>query len=248
MVFRRLAISSASLLILGLFGVFGINSAIAAPNDAVASSLDSLKGGEKVHALIDAVVEQQRSLEGLSSRFVLLKSSDLLLEPIESRGSFSFMAPDRVRWDYSSPEPMVVVFADDTMTTFQPEQSRAEMVKISGRQRKFVRILAGAQPLDQLTSQFSVALSDPGAPANYRLTMRPTHSVLKKKFRSVVIEVDRTLLLPVVVEYHEVDGDSTRYEFLDLKLNPVLADSIFALELGEDVAIELVDVSAIASD
>lgn len=215
---------------------------------ATTTDFDALKGGNKIRALIDAVVEQQRSLEGLRSEFVQLKESDLLLEPVESKGEFSFLAPDRVRWDYEAPEPMVVVFADDTMTTFQPRQKRAELVKISSRQRRFVRILAGAQPLDQLMSQFSVALSDPGAPSNYRFTLTPTHSLLKKRLLSVVLEVDRELLLPVVVEYHEVDGDSTRYEFQNLKLNPSLKDSLFHLDLGENISIELVDASAITSD
>ncbi len=253
MVGKRLEIRVAVLLMISLVGVLAVERVDAGSKDSVASlatsvDLDKLRGGEKVHALIDAVVEHQRSLEGLRSRFVQVKNSDLFLEPVESRGSFSFMAPDRARWDYESPDPMIVVFADDTMTTFQPRQNRAELVKISGRQRRFVRILAGTQPLDQLTSQFSVALSDPGAPSNYRLTLTPTHSILKKKFRSVILEVDRRLLLPVVVEYHEVDGDSTRYEFRDLKINPVLADSFFDLELGEDISVERVDVSTMASD
>ena len=58
------------------------------------------------------------------------------------------------------------------------------------------------------------------------------------------IEVDRTLYLPVVIEYREADGDSTRYEFKNLSVNPEIEASRFDLELGADVKLETLDASA----
>jgi len=139
---------------------------------------------------------------------------------------------------------MVVLFADEVMTTFHPTRKRAERVKLSRRHRRFVRVLAGTQPLDDLASQFAITLSDPGSPEPYRLILEPTHSIIKKKLRSVVLEVDRGLLLPVVVEYNEIDGDTTRYEFSGLQLNPGLGEVHFELELGDDVAVEMIDASS----
>jgi outer membrane lipoprotein-sorting protein len=67
--------------------------------------------------------------------------------------------------------------------------------------------------------------------------------MVKKKLRSVRLEVDRVLLLPVVVEYNEPDGDSTRYEFKNLVLNPEVDDSRFRLEFGSDVELQTIDAS-----
>ena len=61
---------------------------------------------------------------------------------------------------------------------------------------------------------------------------------------SVEIEVDRNLLLPVVIEYHEADGDSTRYEFTKMSINQEIDESRFHLELGADVKLETLDASA----
>jgi outer membrane lipoprotein-sorting protein len=47
----------------------------------------------------------------------------------------------------------------------------------------------------------------------------------------------------VVIEYREGDGDSTRYEFSRLVINPDIADSRFRLELGADVKLETFDAS-----
>lgn len=209
----------------------------------VATSIDHLEGSDKVNALIERVVERQRALKSLRADFSQLKQSALLLEAVESTGVFLFRAPDLVRWDYRRPEEMVVLFADDTVTTFHPQQARAELLKVSKKQRRFVRVLSGTQPLDDLTSNFSVTLADPGGREHYRLSLRPVSVMLKKRLRSLEIEIDRELFLPVVITYNEADGDSTRYEFENLVVNPEIDASHFDLDLGADVRLETLDAS-----
>jgi len=216
-------------------------TATPAPADRV---LDDLEGSAKLYALIDQVVERQRALTSLTAGFVQTKDSALLLEVMESSGRMSFRAPDSVRWDYSRPERMVVLFAGNTVTTYHPGQARAERLKISKKQRRFVRVLAGMQPLDDLTRHFKVSLQDPGGEAPYRLILRPVGKMIGKKLRSVEIQVDRRLLLPVVVVYNEADGDSTRYEFHDLVIDPSLDDERFQLEFDDGVRVETLDASA----
>ena len=208
--------------------------------------LEGLSGGAKLHALVDAIVATQRSTQSLRSRFVQVKNSALLLEPVESRGSLVFQAPGQVRWVYDEPEPMVVLFDDEILTTYIPGQMRAERVKVSRKQRRFVKVKAGTQPLDELRSHFRITLSDPGPSAPYKLTLEPSNRVLQRKLQSVVLEVDRKLMLPVVVEYLEADGDFTRYEFSHIELNPGLAPDAFRLELGSDVRIDTLDAAAMA--
>ena len=207
-------------------------------------AIDDLEGGAKLEALIERVVERQRSLRTLEAEFVQVKESALLLQAVESTGVFLFRAPDLVRWDYQKPDAMVVLFAEGVVTTYHPAQARAEKIKVSAKQRRFVRVLAGTQPLDDLTSHFSITLADPGGQAHYQLTLRPVGNILSKKLRSVEIEVDRELFLPVVIEYNEADGDSTRYEFDHLVINPEIDDSRFRLELGADVRVVATDASA----
>ncbi len=209
-----------------------------------AARLDQLEGGDKLRGLIEAVVAQQRSVRSLRAEFTQRKSSTLLLEPVESTGQFTFRAPDTVRWDYAAPENMVVLLTENRLTTFFPDRQRAEAVKLSSRHRRFVAVLAGTQPLDDLAENFTMTLSDAGGDAPYRLTLVPSQSVIRRKLSSVVLEVDRTLLLPVVVEYNEADGDSTRYEFRRMELNPPLDESQFRLDLGDDVRVEEIDASA----
>jgi outer membrane lipoprotein-sorting protein len=205
--------------------------------------IDRLSGGDKLRALVDAVVAAQRSLHSMRAEFVQHKESALLLEPIRASGVFFFRAPDAARWDYLRPDPMVVVFADDVLTTYHPDRATAERVETSRRHRRFLRVLAGTQPLDELSTTFAITLSDPGPPSPYRLTLTTTNRLLARRLQSVGLAVDRRLLLPVEVEYLEADGDRTRYEFSRIELNPDLEDTVFHLELGEDVRVETVDAS-----
>jgi outer membrane lipoprotein-sorting protein len=105
-------------------------------------------------------------------------------------------------------------------------------------------VLAGRLPLDELTSHFRISLADPGAPEPYRLRLTPHRGSLRKKLDSLHVEVDRELLLPVTVEYNEADGDSTRYEFHRLELDPPFEDSRFLLELGEGVTLRTIDATS----
>ncbi len=224
-------------------GMLALRPTTAAPPGA-ALDLTRLEGGAKVTALIEGVVAQQRSLQSLRADFVQLKSSAMLLEPVRSTGEFCYLAPDRVRWDYHQPEAMVVLFTDDFVTTYYPGHHQAEQVKVSGHDRRFVRVLAGTLPMDDLTSYFRIRLEDPGPPGPYRLRLTPHRKSLSKRLDSLQLEVDRDLLLPVVVEYIEADGDRTRYEFSRLERDPVLEVSRFRLELGPGVTLHTIDASA----
>jgi len=228
-------------LLLSLGWLLPVLAAAPAPAE---QPLETLEGGAKLKALIAQVVESQRALRSLRADFVQVKRSPLLLEEAHSSGEFNYRAPDLVRWDYRGPDPMVILFAEDTVTTFFPRQARAERLKISKKQRRFVRVLSGTQPLNDLTRDFTVTLTDAGGETPYELALRPMSTMLRKRLRMVELEVDRRLLLPVAIEVHEADGDSTRYEFNDLVVNPEIDDSRFRLELGVGVRVEAIDVSA----
>ncbi len=209
-----------------------------------AIDLGSLHGSAKVSALIDQVVSRQRSLHAMQAEFVQVKRSTLLLNPVTSTGEFAYLAPDRVRWDYHEPDTMVVLFADDCVTTYHPKQRRAERVRVSRRDRRFVRAMAGTLPLDDLTSHFTILLKDPGEPEPYSLRLEPNRGSLIKKLDSLIVEIDRDLLLPINIEYNEKDGDSTRYEFHNVEIDPPLDEGRFLLEFGDDVMLQTIDATS----
>lgn len=196
---------------------------------AGADPLSGLRGPEKLRALVQAVVEHQRALKSLKAHFRQEKHSAMLLEDAVSEGEFLFMAPDLVRWNYESPEQMVVCFSGSSLKTWRRGEGELEEVEISRKNRRFVRILAGTQPLDELRSQFEMSLRDPGAPAPYELVLKPTHRSLAKRLKTIELKIDRQLFLPVSFRMVEADGDTTMYVFSGMELNPKLEPENFEI-------------------
>ncbi len=197
-------------------------------------------GSARLRALVRRVTEAQREVTTLRARFRQTKTSALLLDPAVSTGTFLFRAPDRVRWEYEAPDRMVVIFDGTVLTTWAPGSRRLDRVKVSARQRRFVRVLAGTQPLDDLLRHFRVTLARNPAGGD-RLLLEPTEAALRRKVRSVRLDIDPRLHLPVAVEYVEADGDTTLYEFMDLRVNEPIPDDAFVLRAEGGVQVETWD-------
>lgn len=198
---------------------------------------EGLHGAERLAALIQRVSQVQSSLTTLTAGFEQRRTSKLLAEPSVSRGTFSFKAPDSVRWEYVSPRPMTVLLTGGVAITYRPAEKRAERVEVGRAQRRVFRFISAAEPLEKLKAYFSFTFRDAGGTSNYQLELRPTAHQIKKRLKELDIEIDRRSLLPVKVGYTEADGDTTEYSFSRIELNKPVAADLFTLALPPDVSV-----------
>jgi outer membrane lipoprotein-sorting protein len=196
-----------------------------------------LRGVEKFAALVKRVSQVQASLSTLNANFEQTRTSHLLAAPSISRGRFSFRAPDSVRWDYESPREMMVLISGGAAVTYRPAEKRAERIEVGRAQRRVFRFLSATEPLEKLMQYFSFTFHDPLGSGNYTLELKPTTHMMKKRLRSVMIEIDPTSFLPVKVSYTEADGDSTQYSFSNVQVNRPQAAGLFTLTLPPDVQV-----------
>ncbi|HHQ47556.1 MAG TPA: outer membrane lipoprotein carrier protein LolA [Acidobacteria bacterium] len=200
-------------------------------------------GGDGVHELIARISAAQRAVHSLKARFRQEKRSAMLLEPAVSTGSFVYLAPDRIRWQYDTPDPMVVVFDGRVLTTWDPSLHHLDRVHVSARQKRLMEALAGTRPLEGLVSHFRIVLVKTPADQPWVLRLEPTERRLKKKIRRIELHVDRKLDLPVAVVSVEADGDSTSYSFSHIEVNPPVNPSLFVVEPKGKVSVETYDTS-----
>ncbi|MGE5237015.1 MAG: LolA family protein [Acidobacteriota bacterium] len=198
---------------------------------------DTLHGADKLVALLKGVSQMQRETTTLAATFEQRRVSHLLAAPSVSRGKFYFKAPDEVRWEYEAPREMVVVLAGGTAITYRPLEKRAERVQVGRAQRRVFRFLGAAEPLEELQRYFSFTFRDRGPGYPYELSLQPTARMLKKRIKDVVLQIDRTTLMPIAVSYAEPDGDTTSYAFSDVVRNGALPAGLFHLELPPDVRV-----------
>jgi outer membrane lipoprotein-sorting protein len=202
-----------------------------------------LSGSDRVEALIERVRYEQGRLQSLEADFVQRQESAMLLEPDVSRGTFSYVAPDSVRWEYAAPKPISVVIDGEEMLTWYRDLGRAERVKVGRYSAQVFKYLGATGSLDKLLEYFSVTARFPdekGEP--YTLELDPRYARIAKRLESMTVWIDSERFVPVRLRYAAADGDVTEYRFEDLEINGEMPADRFELHLSDGVAVKRVDL------
>lgn len=202
-----------------------------------------LSGAERLQALLERVKLQQKQVRTIEARFIQHRVSAMLMAPEESTGTFSYAAPDRVRWEYQAPTPITVVIRGSEMTTWYRDLKRAETLKIGRYSSQVFKFLGASGSMDTLLDYFTVELTLPKEKGDpYRLKLLPRYERIKKRIKSMRVDVDSERFFPNHLEYQEADGDSTSYDFKDFQWNPPLPADRFALQLPPGVENRVLDL------
>lgn len=229
----RISLSVCPLLILACAFVLCAPLSATAPPDPDA---DGLSSSERLEALFDRVKIEQKNLRSLEARFTQRKESELFMEPEVARGEFLFLAPDRVRWEFVEPNPMVVVIDETTMTTWYQDLQRADVMQVGRYSEQVFKYMGASGSLDTLLDYFQVRVTFPRQDdAPYQLTLDPRYPRIAKRIERMEIWIDRERFVPVRLRYVEPGGDSTEYRFSELRVNPEISPDRFQVELPSDV-------------
>lgn len=206
-------------------------------------SAPGLSGTERLQALLDRVRIEQKKLKTLEARFVQHQESTMLAAPEDSTGVFSYAAPDRVRWEYQQPSPITVVIQGDQMTTWYRDLRRADLVKVGRYSNQVLKYLGASGNMQTLLDYFTVKLAMPAKKGDpYRLELVPRYARISKRLKSMTLWIDPEVFFPTRMRYVEADGDTTDYEFRDLKKNAPLPADRFVLKLPKEVQTRVIDL------
>lgn len=201
-------------------------------------------GSERLEALVERVRLEQSRNKSLEARFVQYQENSLLVAPEESKGVFSYVAPDRVRWEYQTPNQISVVIKNEEMVTWYHDLKRAETVRIGKYSNQVLKYLGASGSLESLLAYFRVSLKMPGKPGEpYRLELTPKYDRIAKRLRQMTLWIDDETFFPARLRYVEADGDSTEYRFTHLRRNAEIPDDRFVLKLPKDVKTRHIDLT-----
>lgn len=198
---------------------------------------------KRLEALIERIKLEQAKVKTLEAKFVQHQESSMLAEPETSTGSFSYAAPDRVRWEYATPNPISVVILGETMTTWYRDLNRAETVKVGRYSAQVFKYLGASGSMKSLLEYFSAKLhtsTQKGKP--YRLELTPRYARIAKRLKSMTLWIDDEKYFPVHLEYVDAEGDKTQYDLKDLKVNGPIPAERFALKLPPGVQTKVLDL------
>lgn len=212
-----------------------------APPDPMAPGLD---GPHRLSALVDRVRYEQQQLRTVEARFTQQQENSMLAAPEASKGTFSYAAPDKVRWEYTAPSPITVVIRGDEMTTWYRDLKRAETLKVGRYSSQVFRYLGASGSLQTLLEYFTVRLKLPEKKGDpYRLEMDPKYARISKRLKSMTLWIDDATFFPQRLKYVEADGDSVEYQFSEVKRNAPIPEDRFVLKLPPGVSTRTVDLS-----
>jgi outer membrane lipoprotein-sorting protein len=233
--------TAVTLLLALLVSVPGFAAKDKTPPDPLAPGLT---GPQRLSALVDRVRYEQRQLKTLEARFTQQQESSMLTAPEQSKGVFSYAAPDKVRWEYVSPSPITVVIRGDEMTTWYKDLKRAETLKVGRYSNQVFKYLGASGSLQTLLEYFTVRLKLPEKKGDpYRMELLPKYQRIAKRLKSMTLWIDGDSFFPSRLKYEEADGDSVEYQFSDMKRNAPIPAERFVLKLPPGVESRTIDLA-----
>ncbi len=175
-----------------------------------------------------ALTEAAASMQTLQCRFVQEKTSLMLAEPSVAEGTMHFAAPDRMRWEYTTPYAFALVVNGERIV--KVTDGKAEVVDgKSGRMYQgMVGLIMGSASGKKLfdPTVFDVAMYDNGD--CWKAEMTPKRRDMKRMFSQLVFRFDKKTNGISRVEFKDAGGDVTSIRFEGIRLNEAIDNSVFA--------------------
>ncbi len=191
-----------------------------------------------LETVIKKIQETQKRTKTLQADFRQEKELALLSKPEVSTGRFVFSKPSNVLWTYNAPKRVEMVIAGGVMTTYYPDLGKAERIDVKRFEDRIFKYMGASGAIDELARYFDFTFTDTASKPVYVLDLTPKNKAVSKRVQRIKLWIDKKTFLTSKVEYVEGDGDITRYEFTNVKINETVPQDRFAVHLPANVKIE----------
>ena len=199
-------------------------------------------GPVTLETVIKKVQEQQKKTQTLQASFRQEKELALLAKPDVSTGTFIYSKPNNVLWTYDAPKRVQMVIANGMLTTYYQDLGKAERIDVKRFEDRIFKYMGASGAIDELARYFDFTFTDSKSKPVYVLDLTPKNRAVSKRVRRIKLWIDKTTYLTSKIEYTEGDGDVTRYEFTNVKINEPVPQSRFALHIPANVKVEQMKV------
>jgi outer membrane lipoprotein-sorting protein len=213
-----------------LMATLGVSLALA--------TLPAAAANVTLEKVIKKIQEQQKKTSTLQADFRQEKELALLAKPEVSTGTFIYSKPTNVLWTYDAPKRVQMVIADGFLTTYYPDLRKAEKVDVKRFEDRIFKYMGATGAIDELARYFDFTFTDSKSKPVYVLDLTPKNRAVSKRVQRIKLWIDKKTYLTTKIEYVEGDGDITRYEFTNLRINEPVPHSRFALTLPSNVKVE----------
>ena len=190
-------------------------------------------GASDASAVLKALETAGGGLKTMQAAFVETKVLTLLSEKQETRGNVLLQIPGRMRWDYVSPQPGVMMIRDGTFERYVPQTKQVFRGAARGEADLLVGFGPGAADLGKKYEVTLLPEEKVGTIPAYVLDLRPRSG--GGLFSAIRLWVDKARVIPVQTRLTEPTGDYSTIRFDDVVVNRPLPSTAFELKLPKDV-------------
>lgn len=212
--------------------------AVCAAAVSVPASAARAPKADSLDEVIRKVQLAQSKTNSLEADFRQEKTLALMAKPEVSTGRFVYAKPNNVLWSYDAPKRVTMLIANGMLTTYYPDLNKAERIEVKQYQDRIFKYMGASGAIDELGAWFNFTFRNTEDKPYYVLDLDPKSKTIAKRVRHIRIFIDKKSYLTTEFEYTEGDGDKTRYQFLNVKVNAPVAQSRFSLSLPSSVRVE----------
>ena len=177
--------------------------------------------------VINQLTQAAASMQSMQCRFVQEKTSTMLAEPSVAQGTMHYAAPDRMRWEYTTPYAFALIVNGERIV--KVTDGKAEVLEgNAGRMYQgMVGLIMGSASGKKLfdTTVFDIVLYEDNG--FWRADMTPKRRDMKRMFSQLVFRFDKKTNGISRVEFVGSAGDVTSIRFEEIKVNATLDEKVF---------------------
>lgn len=202
--------------------MFLLKVAVFVANLLLLNSFQIASGAE----IVDMVQAKYNGLKTITAKFRQLSVNKVSMIREESRGTFYFSKPGKMRWEYEEPERRLVVSDGEKVWTYLPEQNQVYVARLNEDHiaRTPLAFLLGKGDLKKEFDITSSKIEDKERGSLFRLNLNP--HVPQMNISNLVLDVDGESYLIVRSDLYDSMGNliSVNYEriAIDTELPPNL--------------------------
>ena len=181
--------------------------------------------GDKRNALITSTEKAHKQLASLSASFTQEKTSTLFTEKVVQKGKLNYKAPKQLRWEYTSPKAMTVIFSNGKVLLKTEKGTTSNPNKMLGEMGNMIINTINGSFLKENPDFKTQYYKNKGG--QYVVVLRPVNKKIKAYYKDITITLNNSTYLADKVVLNEVNGDATTITFSDKKTNTTLSDSLF---------------------
>jgi len=187
-----------------------------------------------VDAVLRSLEKAGQALKTMKADFVETKVLVLLNDAQETRGDVMLHVPGRLRWNYTSPQPGVMLIKDGAFARYIPKSKQVFRGAARGEADLLVGFGPGAAGLGKKYEVTLVGKETVGGAPAWMLDLKP-RSGESGLFSGIRLWVDEARSIPVQTRLTEPTGDYTTIRFERVVVNGHLPPGVFDLKLPKDV-------------